>query len=58
MNWGMEDIIVAAILIACLIGGVFLAWRVLKRPLLRLCATTIVCLIIALIWAELAVGIL
>jgi hypothetical protein len=54
MNWDMTDYVAAAILIAGLVTGLVLAWRLIRHPAARLIAMGGVVLLIAAIWVELA----
>lgn len=57
VNWGLEDFVVAALLLAMAGGGIELASRMAARPVWRMMAGAAVVVVIALIWADAAVGI-
>ena len=58
MNWDGLDYLAAAALIVLLSVGIIVVRRGLKRPSLRLTGTLLVVLLVALIWAQLAVGLI
>ena len=56
MNWGIEDFIAAGILIAILVGGIMLALRLKRGPLVRYGAVLGVVILVLAAWAWGAVG--
>ena len=57
MNWGLEDFLAAGALLFTAGVLVVLALRSFQRPGQRAMAVAAVILLLALVWAELAVGI-
>ncbi len=57
MNWDALDYLAAAILLGGGLAAYLIARRLIANPRLRLLAGLAVIAVVALIWAELAVGI-
>jgi hypothetical protein len=57
MNWGVEDVVAAAVLIASAGTGIALVRRYVSGRTLRLVLIAGVVLVVLAIWAQLAVGI-
>ncbi|MCR9269315.1 MAG: hypothetical protein ACX94B_12520 [Henriciella sp.] len=58
MDWDGLDYLAAGVLVGLLTVGIILVRRELKRPILRWAGTLLVVLLVALIWAQLAVGLI
>lgn len=58
MRWGPEDFVAAAVLFALTASLVDTVLRFARSPLVRLTLVGIVLLALAVVWAELAVGVL
>jgi hypothetical protein len=58
MNWGVEDLIAAAVLLLAAVVGVVVVSKAVHSRLWRLVLTGLVILIVLAIWAQLAVGII
>lgn len=56
MNWDLADFGAAAFLIGAALALSILVFRLVKRPLYRWIGLAGVVLAVALVWAELAVG--
>lgn len=57
VNWGVEDFAAAALMLGALGAGTEMASRIAVRPVWRMAMGAAVIAIIALIWAQAAVGI-
>lgn len=57
MNWGLEDFVAAAALLLAAGAGTAWALRRFERRGARTAAVAVILLAVALVWAELAVGI-
>lgn len=58
MNWGIEDVTAAAALLAGAWTAIALVRRYVPSPVLRPVLIAAVLLLVVVIWAELAVGML
>jgi hypothetical protein len=58
MNWGIEDLVAAAVLLLAAVIGVAVVLRTVHSRLWRMLLTGLVILVVLGIWAQLAVGIL
>ena len=56
VNWGAEDFLAAAALLFCAGAAMAIGWRRTRSPALRTAITSAIALCLALVWAELAVG--
>ena len=57
MNWGIEDVLAAAMLVGGAIIAIALIRRFAKRKSARVLLTALVALVFLAVWAHLAVGI-
>ncbi len=57
MNWGIEDVVAATMLVAAAALAVWLVRRFVRRKSSRLLLTILVGLVFLATWAHLAVGI-
>ena len=57
MNWDALDYFAATVLIGAVVIGTLLAWKLISRPGLRIAASAGVLLLVALVWVQLAVGV-
>ena len=58
VNWGIGDFVMAAILLSVAGLACELMLRKVKKPVYRIALCGVMIVVIALVWAELAVGIL
>lgn len=58
MDWDGLDYLAAGVLIGLLTGGIMFVRRKLRRPILCWAGTLLVVLLVALIWGQLAVGLI
>lgn len=57
VNWGLSDFLVAAVLFGSAALAVDCVLRFAKSPLVKFALAGIVLVVLAIIWAELAVGV-
>jgi len=57
VNWGTEDVLAAGLLLGGALVAVEVAMRLIHAPVRRVMAALVILAMLALIWAEVAVGI-